>query len=300
MDHSPPRTRVPEILLTSEGRGWSGLAADFVLFPSGVVSDVPGGEMHGLGMHYGPPVNAYCRCGGRKMHRLQKPGDIDIVPAGVGGTWEDEADARILSLRIFPWLINQVAEELDRDPSTIELLPQFQLRDARIEGIAWAIKADLEADTPSDPLYIELLANALAVRLIEIGSGSQQSSANGNAPKLSARQLKLLTDFIESNLDQKLHLADLAAVAGVGVTRLKTLFRNSTGAPVHQYVIRRRVEYARAMVETSSIPASEIALAAGFAHQSHMTSTMRRILGQTPSEIARQSSDFRPKLQTSA
>lgn len=300
MDHPPPHTRVPEILLTSEGRGWSGLAADFVLFPSGGVSDVPGGEMHGLGMHYGPPVNAYCRCGGRKMHRLQKPGDIDFVPAGVGGTWEDEADARILSLRIFPWLINQVAEELDRDPSTIELLPQFQLRDARIEGIAWAIKADLEADTPSDPLYIELLANALAVRLIEIGSGSQQSGANGNAPKLSARQLKLLTDFIESNLDQKLHLADLAAVAGVGVTRLKTLFRNSTGAPVHQYVIRRRVEYARAMMETSSIPASEIALAAGFAHQSHMTSTMRRVLGQTPSEIARQSSDFRPKRQTSA
>ncbi|MFB4382293.1 AraC family transcriptional regulator [Agrobacterium sp. LR_9] len=298
MYHSSPDSRAPEILLTSEGRGWNGLAADFVLFPSGI-SDVPGGEMHGLGMHYGPPVNAHCRCGGRRMRRLQKPGDIDIVPAGVGGTWEDEADAHILSLRIFPWLINQVAKELDRDPSTIELLPQFQVRDARIEGIAWAIKADLESDTPSDPLYIELLANALAVRLIEIGSGNQ-GSVNGNEQKLSARQLKLLTDFIESNLDQKLHLADLAAVAGVGVTRLKALFRNSTGAPVHQYVIRRRVEYARAMMETTSMPASEIAVAAGFAHQSHMTSTMRRVLGQTPSEITRHSSHFRPKLQTHA
>jgi AraC family transcriptional regulator len=256
--------------------------------------------MHSLGMHYGPPVNAYCRCGGRKMRRLQKPGDIDIVPAGVGGTWEDEADARILQLSIFPWLVDQVAEELGRDPGNIELLPQLQIRDARIEGIAWAIKADLEANTPSDPLYIELLANALAVRLIEIGSGSLEGTANGNAPKLSARQLKLLTEFIETNLDQKLHLADLAAVAGVGVTRLKTLFRGSTGVPVHQYVIRRRVEYARSMMETTSMPASEIALAAGFAHQSHMTSTMRRLLGVTPSEIVRQAEDLRPKVQMRA
>jgi AraC family transcriptional regulator len=35
------------------------------------------------------------------------------------------------------------------------------------------------------------------------------------------------------------------------------------------------------------MPASQVALAAGFAHQSHMASTMRRILGRTPGEIAR-------------
>lgn len=284
----------PETLLSSKGRGWNGLTADFVLFPRGV-QDSPGSGMHGIGLHYGRPVNAYCRFGGRKMHRLQRPGDI--VPAGVGGTWEDDAEARILQLGVFPWLLEQVAEELGQDPARIKVHPQFQLRDARIEGIAWAIKADLESDTPSDPLYIELLANALAVRLIEIGSSASEQSDGSATPKLSNRQLKLLTEFIETNLDQKLHLADLAAVAGMGVTKLKILFRNSTGVPVHQYVIRRRVEAARAMMETTSMPASDIAIAAGFAHQSHMATTMRRVLGQTPSEIGRRSNDLRPNLQ---
>jgi AraC family transcriptional regulator len=60
--------------------------------------------------------------------------------------------------------------------------------------------------------------------------------------------------------------------------------------------MRRRVEYARTLLTTTSMPASEVAIAAGFAHQSHMTSTMRRILGQTPGSIARQLNDFRPKL----
>lgn len=104
---------------------------------------------------------------------------------------------------------------------------------------------------------------------------------------MSTRQLRILIEFIETNLDQKLHLADLASVAGVSSTRLKSLFRNSTGTPVHQYVIRRRVEYARALIATTTMPASQIALAAGFAHQSHMATTMRRLLGQTPGEIGR-------------
>lgn len=277
----------PEILFSSAGRAWKSLDAAFVHIPRGIWH-VPGGSVHRLGMHFGPPVKADCSCGGRRMRRLQKPGDMDFVPAGVDGSWEDDADCRILRLGLHPSLLEQAAEELGREAGKIDLSPRLQLRDARIEAIGWAIKADLEADTPSDPLYIDHLANALAVRLIETVTGNRLESVG--TPRLSARQLRLLTEFIEANLDQKLHLTDLAAIAGVGVTVLKTLFRNSTGTPVHQYVIRRRVEYARALIATTAMPASEIALVAGFAHQSHMATTMRRILGQTPREI-------RPNLQ---
>ena len=286
----------PQILLTSAGRGWSGLDADFLHIPRGLLH-VPGGEMHGLGMHFGPAVNADCHCGGLRMRRVQKPGDIDIVPAGMDGSWEDDAECSILLLSLQPSLLHQIAEELGRDPRKTELRPRLQVRDTRIEAIGWAIKADLEADTPADPLYIDLLANALAVRLIETASGGSSLPESRSEPKLSARQLRVLTEFIENSLDQKLHLADLAKVAGVSVTRLKTQFRNSTGVPVHQYVIRRRVEYARALMATTAMPASEIAVAAGFSHQSHMASTMRRLLGQKPGDIVRYAREFGPNLQ---
>jgi AraC family transcriptional regulator len=294
-----PAQSAPRILLTSAARGGTGLDADFVHVPRGV-SHVPGGELHSLGIHFGPPVKADCSIGGRRMRRVQKPGDIDIVPAGVDGSWEDDADCQILRLSLHPSLLNQVAEDLGRGGGMIELLPRLQVRDARIEGIGRAVMADLEADTPSDPLFIELLANALAVRLIETANGGFPAPENRGEPKLPERQLRMLTEFIETHLGQKLQLADLAIVAGVSVTRLKALFRNSTGASVHQYVISRRVEYARSLMATTTMPASEIALAAGFAHQSHMASTMRRLLGQTPGEIIRQASEFRPKLQKPA
>ncbi len=291
--------RSPSILLSSAGRDWAGLDADFVHIPRGL-SHVPGGELHRLGMHFGPPVKADCSIGGKRMRRVQKPGDIDIVPAGIDGSWEDDGDCHILRLSLHPSLIKQVAEDMGRDAGKIELLPRFQVRDARLEGIGRAVKADLEADIPSDPLFSDLLANALAVRLIETASGGFPASENRGEPKLPERKLRILTEYIEANLDEKLQLADLAMVAGVSVTRLKTLFRNSTGTSVHQYVIHRRVEFARALMVTTMMPASEIALAAGFTHQSHMATTMRRLLGQTPGEIVRQASEFRPNLQRTA
>ena len=286
----------PRALLTSAGRAWRGLHADFLHVPRGLLH-APAGDTHRLGIHFGPPVKADCRCDGQRMRRLQKPGDIDIVPAGVDGSWEDDGDCQILRLSLHPSLLRTAAEELGRGARETELLPRFQVRDTRIEAIGWAIKADLEAITPSDPLYIDLLASALAVRLLETASASSGPAEARGEPRLSARQLRILTDFIESNLGQTLRLAELSAVAGVGITQLKALFRNSTGMPVHRYVIRRRVELARTLLTTTAMPASEVAVAAGFAHQSHMASTMRRVLGETPRDIVRRRGEFRPKLQ---
>jgi AraC family transcriptional regulator len=292
---TPPNSS-PEVLLTSDGRDWARIEAALIRFPRGV-SHAPSAEMHRLGLHMGPPVRASCACDGRRMQRVQKSGDIDIVPAGMDGSWEDDADSHVLQLSLAPVLLREIADELGRKDHEAELLPRFQMRDARIEAIAWAIKADLEADTPSDPLYVDLLAHALAVRLIETMDRRPARSDKDRTQKFSDRQLRLVTEFIESNLDRKLHLADLTDAVGISGTRLKTLFRNSTGVPVHQYVIRRRVDYATALLSTTEMPPSEVAVAAGFSHQSHMASTMRRLTGQTPSDITRLAAKFRPKLQ---
>ncbi|MEI2296657.1 hypothetical protein [Ensifer sp. MJa1] len=87
------------------------MSADFIHIPRGRVH-VPGGAMHRLGMHFGPPVRADCTCGGKRSRRVQKAGDIDIVPAGVEGSWEDDADCRILWLSLEPALMTRVAGEL--------------------------------------------------------------------------------------------------------------------------------------------------------------------------------------------
>lgn len=68
---------------------------------------------------------------------------------------------------------------------------------------------------------------------------------------------------------------------------LKTLFKRSTGVPVHEYVVQRRVERAKVLLMRGELPASQVALQAGFAHQSHMARCMRRVLGVAPTALAR-------------
>ena len=60
-----------------------------------------------------------------------------------------------------------------------------------------------------------------------------------------------------------------------------------TGMSPYQFVISRRVERARALLENSDLPITEIALVCGFASQQHLTATLSRKLGSTPSRIRR-------------
>ncbi|MDL2406695.1 AraC family transcriptional regulator [Rhizobium calliandrae] len=245
---------------------------------------IPATPFHRLGIHVGAPVNASCRCDGRQHNRVQSHGDIDIVPAGLDGEWEDDGDCSILRLWISPAIVRCAAEDLEIDPDSVAVIPKFQHRDPGIEHIALALETQMSMDGPSDRLFVESLGKALAVRLI---TGPFNPPTVAARQRLSSRQSRRLVEFIESHLHQDLSLAQLADVASISVSHLKVLFRRSFGIPVHQYVIRCRLERARSLLVLGELPISQIALAAGFAHQSHMAQVMKRILGVTPASIAR-------------
>jgi AraC family transcriptional regulator len=99
---------------------------------------------------------------------------------------------------------------------------------------------------------------------------------------MSTRKLKEVLCYIEGNLGQPLSLAEVASVAGISVSHFKTLFRESIGQPLHQYVIRRRVERAKDLIGEDKLSISQIAFETGFSHQSHLARHMRRVLGVSP------------------
>lgn len=113
---------------------------------------------------------------------------------------------------------------------------------------------------------------------------------------LSQAQLRRVTAYVEACLDQDLSLIRLANVAGVSASHLKTLFKRST-VPVHEYVVQRRVERARALLSRDELPINQVALEAGFSHQSHMARCMRRVLGVTPKAVR---DDSRPVMVPAA
>ena len=272
-----------QIRRSSRDRLWTGLVATIYEASSGV--DETLFTSHCVSMHLGPPVGITTRCNGAVSRRLQIPGDVKIIPAGFSRIWEVEAPTTKLSLNLSPTLVQSAAADMGMKPDCVAIVPQLHVRDAHIEHIAWAIKAELETSAPLGRLYADCLALALAAHLLRRYGQAAQPSRPAGLPR---RRLQRVLDHIGEHLADDLTLAELATIANVSPSHFKVLFKKSLGVPVHEYVIRTRVDYAIDLLLHDDAALSEIALRAGFANQSHMALHMRRLTGKTPSALRKE------------
>lgn len=233
---------------------------------------------HRIKVHTGRPVTGNC---GVSRFRYAH-GDIDLLPAGSADAWEEDEASTSVVLHFAPGLFARIAEELGLDGAQVGLQTRHQVRDARIAHLAWALEEDRRAGQPSGRLYTDSLSTALLAHL-----AMQHRIARPAHRGLAKSRLQRVTDYIEAHLDEALSLARLSEVAGLSASHLKTQFKRATGLPVHAYVIRRRVERARELLAKGELPASQVALEAGFAHQSHMTRSLRRVLGEASALLLR-------------
>jgi AraC family transcriptional regulator len=234
-----------------------------------------------VGIQVGRSVHISCHRGGYRHRGLAVYGDIEVIPSGIPSIWEIGGTETAFYLSIPQNILSAVAEDLQLDPNLVEIRNRFQMRDPQIENIGWALKAEMECGYPSGQLYIDGLALAVTARLVRDHS-SASINPKEHRGKLPGLKLKQVLSYIDENLEQNISLQDLAAVSGFSVSHFKTLFRESVGLPVHQYLIRRRVERARSLLADQELSISQIAFKTGFAHQSHLAYHMRRLLGVSP------------------
>lgn len=268
--------------LSSMGRPWTGFDATLFETTGGTVS-CPGMPVHHISMHVGTPMRTARSCDGPVQRRLQTPGDIDLVPIGCPAAWEDAEPSTFLRINLTAGIVQSTADSMGIDAESLSLAPQLQLRDPMLQHIAWALKAELESGEPTDRLCAESLGTALTAQLL-------RRYARSSAPRrgLTRRQWQAVIDYINDNLTADLSLSELAAVASLGPSSFKVLFKQTVGVPVHQYVVRQRVEHAMNLLAAGRANLNQVALGAGFVDESHMARCFRRVVGMTPAAVARQ------------
>lgn len=236
---------------------------------------------HCLSIHAGAAARVSCRQASTRS--VVTRGEISLVPVGFSDECVQDDPGSMVNLHLPVALMRAAAEELGLTPEAAGLEPQFCFRDPQIEHIAWALEAEQRAGSRSSLLYRESLGLGLAVHLLaRYRAPAKLRPERG----LSGKQLARVTEWIEAHLgDGDVSLVRLARVAGVSGSHFRALFKRSMAVSVHEYVIRRRVERARTLLLRGELPASEVALVAGFSHQSHMARCMRRVLGVSPSEL---------------
>lgn len=102
-----------------------------------------------------------------------------------------------------------------------------------------------------------------------------------------------LRDLLDEHFVRGMRLQEAAALLGVNVTHLIRAFSAEFGISPHQYVIGRRVSLARRLLLAGE-PVEQVAGAAGFYDQPHLTRSFRRIVGMTPAQFARSAGQLAP------
>ncbi|TPM96273.1 AraC family transcriptional regulator [Mesorhizobium sp. B2-1-3A] len=235
---------------------------------------------HRIMVHASAATRSYCNQVGRYF--VRRAGDIDLVPAGEEGGFEAETPFDTIEIVLQPALMERVAAELGGKALATRLDTRHLLRDQRIEHLARALQSDLDAGAPSGSLFADSIGAALAVRLL----GFDDSDID-RTNRLSDAQLKRVLEHIEAALHEPLSIHRLSRVAGASSSHLRTWFKVAMGITLHRYVLRRRVERARVLLQQGDLSTSEVAELTGFAHQSHLAHWMRREIGQTPRDLRR-------------
>ena len=225
MPAEAPIRRVRLSSLPHDHLSESGFRLRLITDPPGV-TESPGFPNTIVWVHYGTAAYVKCRRADSSHRGMAVHGDIDIIPADTPAVWETKEPDTGISLMVSSQLMSSVAEQCDLDPSRVEIRNRFQVRDPQLENIAWALKAEIECGYPSGRLYLDSLAVAAAARRVRAHS-SAAPVPGGRVGCIPDRRLRPVLAYIEENLARDVSLAELATVAGLSVTHLKSLFRDS-------------------------------------------------------------------------
>jgi len=277
----PETTHLP--ILSSQNQGWENILVEQFQHPPGEARCYYNDD-HTISLSLAPrPVRLLQIQEGKTYTGLYGKGDLSITPAKVPFFARWDSDDHYLQIRIASRFLQSVAREtIDRDPDQLELLSEFRTRDPHIESIGTLLLAELKQDNLGERLYIESLANVLAVHLLRQYAASQPRLAiyEGGLPE---RQLRQVLDYINEYLDQDIKLADLAALLEMSQFHFSRLFKQSIGTAPYQYLLQQRVERAKQLLKQSDQSIIDIAFLCGFNSHSHLSKQFRQLTGITPS-----------------
>jgi AraC-like DNA-binding protein len=162
-----------------------------------------------------------------------------------------------------PWvsalrsLCHWTAEELDQPGSALLALPQVRRHHERT--------------------LLSLFLECLAER--HPGEAARMRG-------LADRQLRRIEAWMEANLGEPIGLEEAAAMAGVSARSMQSAFKSAHGCSPMQWLIRRRLEHARHLLQRpdATTTVTDVATACGFFQFGRFSVRYRQCFGEKPSE----------------
>jgi len=152
----------------------------------------------------------------------------------------------------------------------------------RDDGVPWTVlitPPDLSTDLTGHSPRVLLHARPRLATFARIDSPPRPEEPGIGLPP---RMYRRVNEYIDAHLDSALGIPELAQTLKMSESHFARCFRNSSGFTPHNYVMRRRLQRAKELLVQGDLPLIDIALATGFADQSHFSRRFHELTGVGP------------------
>ncbi len=177
-----------------------------------------------------------------------------------------------------------VAEAAGGRPWSVQ--PRFHEALPGIERCAWRALAALRDGEAGDALLLAAIACEAAGQLA--GAPAAAGRARGGLSRRSLRRVDELIDhYLREPVATSPSLDELARRAEFSTFHFARAFRHSVGVAPYAYMLRRRLELARALLVRRGMTVAEAGRCAGFTSTAHFICRFHREMGITPGAFRR-------------
>jgi AraC family transcriptional regulator len=197
--------------------------------------------------------------------------------------WEVEVDAahENIGLLVPFWKLAELQYEY-KSPGLREFGPNLSIeRDEVMLALANALLPAMKKPEQASALFLDHVFSAMAVHLAH---SCRFSAFGGPALRkgLLPWQMRRVTEMLMDNLAADISLQELADLCGLSATYFARAFKLATGMAPHSWLMQQRIEKSKLEMLRTEAPLSAIALACGFADQSHFTRVFTKRTGISP------------------
>jgi AraC family transcriptional regulator len=210
-----------------------------------------------------------------------RPGDLFFSLANMP-EWRRQDDFNNhVSVYLEPTLFTQMEEALALHHA-FDLLRQEQvIQDPLLLQLGLALQAEIKNSSARfSAVYVQELAHAFAAHLLRRYAGWEPHNASLDR-SLSSVSMRQVTDYIHDHLSEPLTLPALAGLVGLSPYYFARRFKQTTGLSPHQYILAKRIEQTKHLLLRGESLA-QITERLGFADQSHLSRSFKRITGLSP------------------
>ena len=217
---------------------------------------------------------------GRNAIERTSPESLIVIPQGARHRWRWQGSSERLILSVEDDALQRVASQLGAQ-HRLEIKGAWSILVPSTRFLISEMGREAREGWPLGALYADLLALSLQTDLIKNHS-SEQIAFPLLKGRLGVSKLKRVMEYMSANLAEDIGLEQIANELAMSSSHFAHEFRNSTGTTPYQYLLQQRLERAKRLLESTSLPIQNVSILTGFNYPANFVRTFRQRAGQSP------------------